>query len=926
MMVIWDFFLYRPRFTWLVIAAIVLGGLGAVISMPKEATPEVKVPIGIVSTIYPGASALDVERLITDEIEDRVANLDDVSEYTSTSSDGMSSVVVEFEASADIDDRIRALRDAVDMARPSLPADANDPMVAEVSFSDLPIAVFSVSADVPEQELKRIAETMQDQLEQIKGVSQVSIAGARDAELQVQTDKRRLDQNRVSLSALLAAIQTANISLPVGSIETDDVRYAIRFDAEVTDPNDIASLPISSNQGVPVYVRDVADVGFTLAKATTLSRNSVGGEPSASAVSLSVFKKTGGDIVRIVEEAKEIVDGMAAEYPDARVFVSVDNSEEINKSLGSLLNNGMSTIIIIFALLYMFLGWREAILAGISIPLTFLFGFIGMSFVGETINFLSLFSLILAVGILVDTGIVITEGMHDHLKAGKQPVEAARAAVKEFQWPLIAGTLTTVAAFVPLLFMSGIMGEFVKHIPITIVFVLMGSLFTALAMLPTVGAVLLRHHNEQEAKPTFAQRYFRPSIDRLHGWYEKQLRALLPNKKAKRRFVVAMVLGFIFSMALPATGLVKVIMFPEANIDYFAIDVKAPVGSSLQVTDAAVRRVEEQLYQDPRVESFVVIVGSGNSQQDITAGGSGNSSHVAGITVNLYEDREELTSEIVAQYRQSLAQIQDAEVTITQAESGPPTGAPVAITFTGPDLDELEGLVNESRTILEGIEGTTQIQTSLSESPLQFVIRPRREEAGRYGLTPLQLGQLLRTAVQGTEASTVRYEGEDISVRVTLQLNPASASEDVRTVTSIDEIRHMTVLTPAGDVSLDVLADIQPQAGTNSVQHLNGKRQVAVTSYAEGRTPTEIFSEFSQKARTQLSIPSGLCHDPWRSDGGYRGIVPRPLQRVVFGLVLDCRHPAAPVQLVSPAVVHHDYAAAGPDRRIPWFVDHGTAD
>lgn len=859
MLQIWNFFLDRPRFTWLVILALTLGGLGAVLSMPKEATPEVKVPIGVVATVYPGASALDVERLITDKIEDKVANLDDVDEYTSNSQDGISSVVVQFEASADITDRIRALRDAVETARPSLPSDANDPVVTEVSFSDLPIAVFSVSADVPEAELKRIAEDMQDRLEQIKGVSQVSLAGAREPELQVQTDKSRLEQHGVSLPALLSAIGTSNATLPVGTIETDQVRYAIRFDAEIKDPNDIASLPIATNNGVPLYVRDVADVSFTLAKATTLSRNSVGGEPSTNAISLSIFKKTGGDIVGIVKQARQVADDLKTDYPEARVFVSLDNSEEVSKSLGSLMNNGVSTIIIIFLLLYVFLGWREALLAGLSLPLTFLFGFIGLSLVGETINFLSLFSLILALGILVDTGIVVTEGMHDHIKAGKAPKDAARDAVKEFQWPLISGTLTTVAAFLPLLFMSGILGSFVRHIPLTVVFVLMGSLFTALALLPTIGAVILRHEGEEgsEKKKTFADRYFRPYIDKLHTAYEKQLRAFLPSKKRKRWLTIGLVVAFVLSLALPATGLVKVIMFPDANVDFFSISVKAPVGTALATTDAAVRQVEDELYKDPVVKSFVVIVGSGNSQQDITSGASGNSSNIAGITVNLYEDRKETTTEVVGRYRKVFAAIQDADVTITQEENGPPTGAPVSITFTGPDLDVLQNLMSESETILRGIDGATQVQTSQDEAPLQFVIRPRREEAGRYGLTPIQLAQVLRTAVQGTEASKVRYQGDDISVRVTMQLNPAATNDEDRTVTSIDEIRHMAILTPAGEVPLDAIADVTPEASTNTVQHLDGDRRVAVTAYNEGRTSADIFADFEAQAKTKLTIPSG---------------------------------------------------------------------
>lgn len=852
---IWDVFIDKYAFTMLIIVSVIVGGLYAVVALPKESSPEVKVPIGIVMTVYPGASARDVETLITDKIEAKISSLDELDTYTSVSSEGMSAITVQFEASADLDDRIRALRDAVADAEPELPTEVERPIVQEVSFSDVPIASFSITANVPEAELKTMADQFKQAIEKISGVSDVLIAGDRESKVIVTVDKRRLDQYGVTITDVMGALSGASLSAPVGSIETDSVRYVVRLDADIRDPQTIGSLPLRATDGVPLYMRDVADVQFTLDEAQTYSRVSRNGEPSGNAVTLSVYKKTGGDITRIVDEAKQAVEEIRARsYPESEVVTVFDNAAEVRKSISSLSGNGFQTVLLIIGLLLIFLGWREALLAGITVPLTFLIGFIGLSAIGSTINFLSLFSLILALGVVVDTGIVVVEGMHEEIKKGTDPKEAAKKVVREFQWPLVSGTLTTVAAFFPLMFMSGIMGEFVKHIPITVNITLIGSLFTGLALVPVLASKFLKAKDVSDSTPTIKHTYIDPYLHRMQDWYEVTLANFLRNAQAKRRMTVFLVAAFVFALSMPFTGILRSTFFPENNADFFWIDVKAPIGTTLDATDRVTRQVEEQLYADNRIESFYVNVGAGNSQSGSV---TGNSANIASFTVNLKTDRDDATLDIMQGYRQAFADITDAEVTVSQADSGPPSGAPVAISFTGPDIEVIEQLTLDAQAILETIDGAIDVDSSIDESVFEFVLTLDREKAASYGFSPFQVAQTLRTTVQGAKATTLRYLGEDVDVQVRQQLNALATPTESRLVTTIDEIMQITMRSPDGrEVPLSAFMTARPTAGSSSIRHDDGDRIASATANVSGTTPTEVFAKFSERSN-ELIVPDG---------------------------------------------------------------------
>jgi len=854
----WNFFIDHFRFTYVVLTMVVLLGLVSILTMPKESAPEVIIPIGVVSTPYPGASALDVEELVTNEIEDEIEDLDDLDSFTSTSSEGISSIVVEFDADADIDDRIRALKDAVDDALPDLPDEVDRSIVTQISLADEPVVIVSLSADMSDEALKLIAEDVQEDLERISGLTEAKLVGTRDREVQVTVDPLKLELYQLSLGEVVQAIQRHDAQLPVGSIEQAERTYTVRFEGGLKDPELINRIPIKTLEGSPVLIQDVATVTDGLEQRSTISRLSVDGKHPASAVTVEIFKQEGADILEMVGAVYERLDELEQTLlKDVEVFISFDLSEEIRDDLFGLLGNGMQTVIIVALILMVFLGRREALLTGFCIPLTFLMTFVGLSYFGFTINFLTLFSLILSLGILVDATIVIVEGMHMHINLGKPPAQAAKATIKEFQWPVMAGIFTTVSAFVPMLFASGITGQYIRTIPVTVSLVLMSSLIVAMAFMPVLGSRLLKQsHAVKEDDEVIAKVGW---IRNLAVWYKGKLEWVLSSRKVQRRILGILTLLFFAAVSLPFLGILEATLFPESDENRFFIDVEAPVGTVIEKTDRIVREIEDILLQDENIVSFVSSVGSTGGQS--VGGGSGSSSassHVARFSINLTEsDARDIESYlIVDQYRERLKHFSAAEITISQIGAGPPQGAPVEVTFSGPDLDELDRLARDAEKLLLDIEGPTSIERSLKDAPLEFAYEIDREKAAQVGLTPLDVATALRTAVFGVDAVTLKIAGDDVDVVVQLNLNATGDDPHQTQQTTLSRLNFVNIATPNGSVPLTALVREGIQSGTTSIAHDDGVRTSKVNAYLlSGFTVPGVLGQFEDRVE-ELQLPS----------------------------------------------------------------------
>ena len=838
----WNFFLNNKNFSYIILFSLLAFGLLSLISIPKESAPEIIIPVAIVSTSYPGASAIDIEKLITNKIEDQLAgNLENLNDITSNSIDSFSSIVVEFGSNADIDKSIQEVKDEVDKVKSELPTDANDPIVTEVNFVDQPIMNISLIGSLSDIEWNNLVDSVETELKKVSGISKISNSGLPERQVQVVVSKESLSQFNISINEIVSAIRSANSSLPVGSLELGGIKYPITFEGSINDIESIKDLAILSSGGEPIYIRDIAEVYNGVSERTSLSRASINNNPSEKSISVSVFKKSGGDITKIASDLRnklsDIDDNLLS---DVEYLITFDNGEFVSNDLKNLSFSALQTIILVFVVLLITLGWREAVIAGLAIPLSFLVAFIGLNYSGNTINFISLFSLILSVGILVDSAIVITESIHTNMKKGGDKTEAARLTIKDFYYPLTSGTATTIAVFTPLFLLSGVTGQFISSIPFTIIFVLVASLFVALGFIPLIASLFLK----RRSKTRFEQKQ-EEITHIIEKKYSNFLSKIIGNKKREKIFIRSIILLFIISMTLPFFGFVKVIFFPQENVDFLYIEVEEPQGTTLAKTDLAIRQVEDIIYEYEDVESFTTEVGATSAFSN--SGGSSDSKF-GNITIILKEDRELTSSEILKKLRKDLSTIDTTNVRAFEPNNGPSAGSPINIKFFSNDLDVIDSAVKQSEDILASIEGSTGINSSAKNDINEFRIIINRERASQLGISATEVASNLRTSIFGTEATTINDIDGDIDIFVKLNLNENSNLPDLTSNTTIDTIEKISFPTPSGPVLLGSLVETKIDVANSIISHEDQKRVGFVSSEIEGeKTAREIIKEFEVK-------------------------------------------------------------------------------
>ena len=848
----WDFFIRKNRFAYLFLLVLVALGSYSIVSIPRESSPEVVIPVGIVTTVLPGAPAADIEVLVTNEIERGLNSLQNVANITSTSREGVSSITVEFEASADVDASIQDLKDQIDSIQSDLPADAEDPFVSEVDFQDQPIMTIAVAGDVSDRGLSQLADSLEAELESLAGVSRVELSGVREQEIAIIVEPAALVRYDISLTQVTNAIRNANVTLPIGQIKNDGVIYNIAFEGDIEDTAQITNIAVTTRGGQPVYVRDIATVVDGLTPATSLSRLSQAGAPSVNALSANVFKQSGGDVTAIANAVNERVDELKSPGGLLDGFTSetvLDSGAQIESDLIQLSTSGLQTVVLVVLLLVVAIGWREGLLAGAAIPLSFLFGFIGLYFSGNSINFLSLFSLILGIGILVDSAIVMVEGINRRMKDNPDidKRQAAIETIKEFSTPLIAGTLTTVSMFAGLFIVTGVIGQFIRSIPFTIIFLLLASLFVALAIIPLLAASFLKRRST-----TKLERAQTEYSHRLEKWYRKQLDTLLGDKRRERIFLWGIRIALVIALLLPAFGVVKVIFFAQGDVDFLIVEVEKAEGTSKEVTDIAVRRVEELLYEQEMIDSFVVTVGSGSA-----FGGGGTGEKLANIFLNLDPERVQSSTEVTALLRAEFAQLRDLKITVNQPSNGPPTGAAVVLKFLGDDLQQLTSLTNQAADIVRGIENTTNVETSTNNNNTEFVLELDRAQTAALGLDPFTVSQIARTAVFGTDATSLTTITDDIDVVVKLNVsNDSTVNPDTTNVASINDLIRIEVPIPAGgSVPLSTLVAVSLRESSTIINHEGGERVVSLTAdISEAGNAREIQAEAIRLINAELDL------------------------------------------------------------------------
>ena len=795
----------HPTSVLVLTVCVIVAGFISYFRVPKEAAPEITIPIVAVNTIYPGVAPEDIETLITRELEAELNKIGDVKDITSTSVEGYSNIIVEFEAGMDMTEALQLVREKVDIAKPELPEAAEEPMIIEFNFAEFPIMQVNVSGDYSLVRLKEVAKDIQDRIEQIPDVLEVSLSGGLDREVQVDIDLAKLKFYGLAFDDVIDAIREENVTTPGGSIDVGDLKYLVRVPGEFEDTGLIEDIVITAPGDRPVYVRDVATVDFGFKERDSYAR--LDGRP---VVSLGVSKRVGKNIIQTSEAVRAVIAEMQPDFPPSTVVkITSDLSEDVHHMVSSLENNIISGLILVVAVLLFALGLRNASFVGIAIPLSMLLSFSIIQMSGITMNFIVLFSLILALGMLVDNAIVIVENIYRFREQGYDNKTAAKLATGEVAMPVIAATATTLAAFAPLAFWPGVVGEFMGYLPKTLIITLSSSLFVALVVNPTLCSLFLRPEGEKGPGLTHELKWtlgiatgvafmiglvIRPLsavlllltaglLWALHRYalapaarwlQEDNLPATLRSYERALRWALEhrwrVMLGSLAALvvAVGAFGMFSrgVVFFPEdIPPSTVYVQIEAPTGTRAEVTNAIALQVERELENFPGSEDFESVVATvGSNSGDWLFGGSGT--HLATIAVAFvdYEFRKHDVFETLERMRGSIGQdIAGADITVERPQEGPPTGLPINIEIVGEDVDLLKAFGDEavrrlSRSDLgPKLEG---LESDLSDARPELTVRVDREKAQLFGLNTRDVGFTVRSAINGVEAGEYR-DGED---------------------------------------------------------------------------------------------------------------------------------------------------------------------
>ena len=807
---------------YLIVVAIISFGLYSYITLPKELFPEINIPTVMVQTLYPGNPPVDIENLITRQLEKEVESVKGIKKMTSLSTQDASSIFVEFQTNVDIKTALQDVKDAVDKARTDLPTDLlDDPMVSDIDFSEFPVININLSGDFSLNELKNYAEDLKDEFEAIYEVSKVNITGVTEREVKINLDPFKMSALQVSFGDVENAVAAENVSMSGGDIKLGKIKRSIRLIGEFTDPKEIESIIVKSEKGNIVYLRDIGSVEYGFAERDSYARLA-----KMPVVSLQVVKKSGENLLSTIEQVTVILDESKKTNVipnNLIVTVTQDQSKTVKRQLSNLENSIILGMILVIIVLFLFLGTRNSLFVGIAIPMSMFMSFMIMGMIGYKINMIVLFSLILALGMLVDNAIVVTENIYRYVWKGYSVMEAAKQATGEVAMPIISSTATTLAAFFPLLFWDSMMGEFMSYLPITLIVVLTSSLIVALVIIPVIFTDFFKKgSNVVIPKPKrsltialvlviVALGFYAININwlgtlmlifaliglldllflsRLAMWFQKV--ALVWLEKTYLQFIkfalegwrpYALIAGTILLMILTMTFYFgsdpKVVNFPSSAPKYINILAEMPINTDIDVMDSAMHEIEDKVLKVLKsdmdiVKSVLTTVGKGAvGEQEGWSGRSGGSNRGL-TTVNFvdFEDRlgkdtwlilDDLADNLVGQYP-------GITISVQEQQQGPPSGKPINLEIHGRDFSTLLYLTDTIRSIInrENVQGIEGLNIDLDIGKPELIIHIDRERARRYGLSTGQIGDALRTALFGKEISDFKDGEDEYKIRMKL--------------------------------------------------------------------------------------------------------------------------------------------------------------
>ncbi len=895
---------------------ILLFGVLAFDNIPKETYPEISMPTIFVNTPYPGNSAVDIENLVTRPIEKELKSLDGVKTFNSTSMQDFSIIEVEFNSDILIDDALLDVKDAIDKAKPDLPDDLpRDPIVQDVNFSELPIVTINLSGNYSVDELRYYAEYIQDEIEKMKEISEVQIKGSVEKEMKILLDLNAMQARAISYYDIKEAIEQENVTMSAGEIVSNGFRSAVRVVGLFESSREIENIVIKNERGNPVYIRDVGNVVFGYEDRTSYARSY-----ALPVVSCDVIKRSGANLLSVSDQIKEVIKDAEANILPSDLQVSLFNDQSIQTrdQVSNLQNSIISGVILVVLVLLFFLGIRNATFVGIAIPLSMLMGILILNTMGVTMNMVVLFSLILALGMLVDNGIVVVENIYRYMQNGYAPMVAAKRGAGEVAWPIIASTATTLAAFVPLAFWPGLMGSFMKYLPITLIIVLSSSLFVALVINPVLTSVFMTVDERAESKAVRRRKllnglvmvlalvvvavlaglagvnwlrnllgiaaiitlanvvFLRPAsfffqgkvLPVLEKGYDRFIRFTLKGRIMPLLIFFSTLVLFMASISLLGTYPPKQIFFPQADPLYVNAFVEMDVGTDIEETNAVMKDMETKVtaameeYQ-PIIESILTQIGEGTADPNGPPD-PGSSPNKARLTVQFVPsaERGDLSSkDAMETIRETvLGKYPGVNVAVEQNADGPPTGKPINIELSSEDL---EGLMVESQKIIKylnelNIPGIEGLKADVKLAKPEQTVKIDRQSARLFGINTRDIAMAIRTAQYGWEVSKFKKGEDEYPINLRSNENYRNNKEAL--------IKQKITFRDRGDgrvkqVPIESVANIERGETYTAIKRKDMDRLVTVSSnILEGYNANEIVASLEEHM-SSYDMPRGMSYE-----------------------------------------------------------------
>jgi multidrug efflux pump len=833
--------------TSVILLSVMITILGTIsyMTLPREAAPDITLPYIIVTGFYEGTSPSDMESLVTRPIERKLKALTDVKKMTSVSMEGMSQTVVQFESDVEPDTALQKVRDKVSQARGELPDGMRDPSVQEISMSDWPIMFVVISGDVGLVQLKKIAEDLKDEITGVRGVLSVDIVGGLEREIRVEFDQDRLSAYGLTVAEVAQTISRNNLNVPGGSLNLGEAKYVMKTQAEFRSPDEINNLVVSIRNGKPIYLTDGATIRDTFKDVESFSRLD-----GAEAVSLRISKRPGEHVILVAKEIKALVAAMQRKYPEQiKIVVTSDLSKTINTLVKDLGNNIVTGIVLVLIVVFVSLGFRNAVIVATAIPLSMLITFFVIDAMGVTMNMVVLFSLVLAAGMVVDNAIVIVENIYRHHVGESKPLtQAAMEGTGEVLWPVLGSTATTVVAFLPLQFWPGIMGDFMGYLPLTVNIALIASFLVSIIINPTFCAMFIKPSaRDRKIVEEETTAHFGPII----STYQKLLRLTLEYRVIFLLFFFSLFGVLLYAFIQSNLG---VEMFPSTQPSQIMIKLKTPQGTNVQQTNNFAIQAEQIIKKYGNIQHTTTSVGDGGAnaaeidlemidKQERQASGTDGKIYFTNSNDTMNRIRDELLTTVVG-----------AEITIDKQEMGPPVGRPVNVEIHGEDYAVLARLAAQLQDRIRTVPGLVDLSDDYDSGFPEIRVTVDKERAALMGLDAMLIGQFIKAAVNGTKVGSYK-EGED-EFDITARL-PEEQRKNIQNIMRLRVPNYTGVQVPLSSV-----AEVVTTSGLSAIRHIDQKRVITVfanvTKGANSRNVLAAVRKFADEIQADQSLmPEG---------------------------------------------------------------------